>query len=218
MICRYCWLVLGLLLIDGVCTARVMLKEQELQYREELVDGKTFMYRSEVRYDAAGMARKELWKIDGKDVAERQYEEEILEAEKNERRAQRVQEAALRQAEFDSKVHSRTVLVKKLLHQMVRVIMQDVQTIERYGLDPYKVFSDVTITAQEYQQIVHTFLPQAYALVQALEPDFVQLQELYERFDALRDRFNIFMRATLDRAIEKCDDTKFLKELLALVS
>lgn len=214
----YCWLFLGLLWGHGVCNARIVLKEHESLYREELVDGKTFSYRSEIRFDQVGVVRKETWKIDGRGVEAAVYEEEILEAEKNEHRMQRIQEEKFRSTQIDSKVKARTALVKKLLSQAAKSLTHDIHIVEKYNLVPYALFADETISAQEYHQLVNIVVPRALALVQEQQPDFAELQELYERLTVVLDRFKVFMRSTIDNAIEKCDDTRFLKELLLLVS
>lgn len=203
-----------------VCTmsyARVVVKEQELFYKEEQVDGKLFSHRYETRHDAAGSALKEVWKIDGKEVSAQVYEEAILEAEKNERRLQRAQEEQARCANFEFKEKAQRAVVTKLLGKVTQNLVRDIQTIERYGLGAYAVFSDSTLSVQGYQELVTVLIPRAQALGQE-NLDFAQLQDLYNRLEPLQDRMRLFMRATIDRAIEKCDDTKFLKDLLTLVS
>lgn len=218
----YCLVSLGLLLACPVAYARVVVKEQELFYKEEQVDGKIFAHRSEVHLDthrdAAGATRKEVWKIDGKEVSAQVYTEDILEAEKNERRVQRAQEEQACDATFAFKEKAQRTLVKKLLGKATQNLMRDIQTLERYNVGAYAVFSDATISAQGYQELVTVLVPRAQALVVEECPDFTQLQELYRRLEPLQDRMKIFMRATIDRAIEKCDDTKILKDLLSFVS
>lgn len=213
-----CLLFLSVLSLVTSCWARVVIKEQELWYKEEQINGKNFSHRSEIRQDSTGTSRKEVWKIDGKEVSAPVFEEQVLEAENLERKAQRAQEQELRAADFEFKVKAQHTLVKKLLGKVVQSLMHDIKTIEQYGLERYAVYTDITVGAQEYHQLVTNFLPRAQGLLLEESPNFVLLQELYDHLSALHERFRFFMRATIDRAIEKCDDTKFLKELLVLVS
>ena len=92
-----------------------------------------------------GFSRKEVWKIDGKEVPAQVYEQEILEAEKNERRAQRAQEEQARSAQIQFKEQAQRTLLTKLLRKVMQHLMKDIQTLEHYGLGSYGVFSDATI-------------------------------------------------------------------------
>lgn len=197
--------------------ARMVVKDRTQVYTEECIDGKLFAHR----LDYFEGVRKEQWSIEGKTVDAQSYEERILEAEKNERRRERQKDEKEKNDQQLFKMKAQRALLKKLLQAHVNLYFSDIALFERYHLEPYFCYAATTFTSyQAYTQFVMGALACAQKILNESidEEDISELQELYEQLEAMQDAWKLFYRATVEQAIEKCNDTKMLKELLQLVA
>lgn len=196
--------------------SRIPVKHRSLFYTEEKVYGRVFSHRIELLEGR----QKDLWKVDGQEVDDQTYEELILEAEKEERRQERKREYEERLANHMFRQQAHEALVKKLLRIQADTIAGELKQLGDYRLDSYFVYSSSTIiNRDDYDYLAYELLPQ---VDQFLSDDglveYNELIDLHAKLELYGSRLKGFVRATISRAIEECDDTKLLKKLLALVS
>lgn len=192
----------------------IVVRHRAAFYTQERIDGKDFVHRVEI----LDGKQRNVWMVNGENVAEEVYEEEVLAAEMNERREERRNERKEQVADYFFKQEAHTSLLKKLLYHASKEIEEELVRLAQYNLSPYYVFSAETYaTLQDFDDLSHQLVPDAQ---EALEQgdDIARMSEIYEQLQEHVDRLRQFVRATTLRAIEECDDTRVLKELLHVVS
>lgn len=181
---------------------------------EEKINGHTFIYR----LDVVDGRKKEQWGIDGRSVARVDYDRRILEEELEESRREREQEyqKQIRFAELRSNMASQAV--KKLLASALQEIEQGLAQFNRYELNPYLVYSPASF-ADEVD--LATFRDQTVGEVrQVLVEDFdpEQAKEKLNLIQGYPQRIASLFEATVQNAINHCDDPKKLKNWLQMLS
>lgn len=196
--------------------SRIPTKNRALFYTEEKVHGRLFSHRIELLEGR----QKDLWRVDGEEVDYPTYEELILEAEKEERRQERKREYEERIAHHLFKQQAHESLLKKLLSIVVDEIREEVKLLGRYSLQGYFVYAPTTITDHDdYKYLAHELLSHAERLLRGEEEfSYDDLVALHGKLELYGGRLKQFARATISRAIDQCDDTKLLKDLLVLVT
>lgn len=195
----------------------IPLKERALFYSEEKVNGQIFSHRIEI---LEGL-QKDIYKINSELVEDRQvYEDAYLEAEKEERRRERQKEYEARLAHELFKHKAQIALMKKILALESDFLRKEVRQLEKHSMEGYFLFSPETIrNHDEYDMICNDLLPHIDSLVYSGQDvpyqSFVDTLDQVERY---KDRMKSFVRDTINNAIDQCDDTRALKELLLLVS
>ncbi|HBY06144.1 MAG: hypothetical protein UV38_C0002G0098 [candidate division TM6 bacterium GW2011_GWE2_42_60] len=188
-----------------------VVRDYKLSQKEERIQGKRFIHRKESDLSKSS----EAWVIDGASVPKERFEESYLEAKKEELRAERAQEQLLLEQEEQSNLRFRRAILQKLLRAQVEECRAQVAIIERNELDAYMVFSAATIKdSATYVELVQERLGEALRLVSQGDADIVALQKEEQDLTESCSRLKAFVRATIDRAIEQCTDTKLLKKLL----
>ncbi len=183
-------------------------------FKEEKINGHTFMYR----LDVVDGRKKEQWALNGRPIAQVDYDTKILEEEMNERRAEREQEyqKQIRLAELRSNMANQAV--KKLLASTLQEIEQGLAQIDRYELNPYLVYSKSSF----YDELdLVTFKDQTIPEVrQVLAENFDhdQAKEKLSLIQSYPQRLSSLFEATVQNAINSCDDPKKLKNWLQMLS
>jgi|GEM_PF-1866551 hypothetical protein len=197
-------------------------KEVLIRYTEEKLDGKLFVHR----VDVVNGTRKERWAIDGDLVAAQDFEELLLDAEKAERRMERRRLEELRgkeemelaqQQEFGRT--SRLAIERKRLNLILGQIETELAKIRDPKLAPYYIFSDTSFAnAESFTQLCDELVPQARELCETENVVSEELSKFIVHFEQQPARLRTLFRATVNNAINKCDDTRLLKELLETVA
>lgn len=199
-------------------------KELLTRYTEERFNGKTFSHR----VDVADGVRKERYAIDGKLVSPKEYEVALAEADQEERMAfrrmleehrKKDEDDLLRQQQFVKKVQ--VDLGKKEIHQNVARLESAFAQLKDPKLISYHVFDDSSCSDLQQLSALHTtLLSEAKALLDQMdevvaEADFSTIKS---KLDQHSKRLQTLLQSAVHNAIAMCDDTRFLKELLATLA
>lgn len=191
--------------------------EVTIHQKKEVIDGTTFIARHEV---ADGMSTHALT-INGRLVDEGEYQEAILQAEKEMRRKVRVQEEAQLAQENEAKNSLALAVHKKIIALHIAHIEQEMHKLERNNLRPFFLFSPTTFSnADDVARITDQLLPQARTLIDAPSGRYAvhTYASMASMLEPIAQRLKDLFYATLQNAITVCNDTKMLKELLEIVA
>jgi len=203
------------LILSGFCATHFLhaevIRDYKLLQKEERIQGKRFIHRKESDLNKSS----ENWVVDGTTVPWERFEESYLEAKKEELRAERAQEQLLFEQEEQSNLRFSRAILQKLITSLVEECRAQVAIIERNELNAYMVFSAATIKdSATYIELVQERLSAALQLVSQIDADTSVLKKEEQDLTESCSRLKAFVRATIDRAIEHCTDTKLLKKLL----
>lgn len=199
----------------GTIEGRTIKKSISVSVLEEIIDGKTFTHR----IDVIDGKRKELRAIDGQQVSREEYEEEILEAEKQERRNERClqEEERIRQTDFMASVQRSTL--KKLISIAINQVKDQLHKISDKRIKPFFAFDEQTIASKnQLKQLKQQIIPDARSLLSDDEASLSELQTALTSLERYPARLRSFYQATIARAQMQSDDTRLLKDLLTIVS
>lgn len=210
------------LLLMGVSEA-VQTRVQYVRYVEEKVNNAIFAHRVDI-IDGVAQDR---WLVNGQKVGVDEYEEALLDAEKEERRTERrrVEDLKRREEEAEAQhqafVHdARKDIARKRLELVVKNVESELFKLKEPKLEPYLAFDRHAVASpDQFNQLQIDIIPEAKRLIalghDAQEEDLSMAADQLETFGPrLRDMF----RLTVKQAINQCDDTRLLKELLEIVS
>lgn len=199
-----------------VPTAQALSKRVATYSLEKRVNNITFTYRIEV----TDGEMSESWTVNGEEVSPERYEELLvtakIEAQRDKHEKEREQFLAR------ERLHQKLQFVKakEKLSDLLQVLEKICNSLTKYNLEPYYVFSSKTIVSlNELHKIRYDILPEVRKLLEQspTEVSIATLQEKEQLLTGYPDRLTNFFYATLDNAITKCSDTKLLKKLLALL-
>ncbi len=191
-------------------------EELSVYYKKEVVDDTVFVYRE----DITNGVKKEVWSIDGKPVDYERYEDELLEAEKEVRRIKRKMELEQRIRFQEAKLQSVGMLNKKLLKLSIKSIEGVLGRFEDHRLASFLVFDQNSVfSREEFEKLENELLNEAKSHLYRDEKDFdlEALKLMVASLDGIADRLQELFSVTVNNAIKQCDDTKLLKELLAVL-
>jgi len=193
------------------------IEELSVYYKKEILEGKTFVYRE----DLANGTKKQVWTIDGKPVEFDEYEEAILDAEKEIRRRERKERDERRRAMQYRRLLAVVELHKKLLRLLIEEVEIAVRKFDDHRLTPFLVFDKNSAFSQkEFEAIESELLEDAKKVLyqEVQDGDKAELAAAIQKLDGLPERLQELFQKTVDNAIKTCDDTKMLKELLGVLS
>lgn len=190
-------------------------EELSVYYKKEILDGKTFVYRE----DIANGVKKQVWTIDGVQVSQEDFEETLLETEKEVRRKERRQQMVRREALQQERSVAVIALHKKLLRLLIEQVQAELKKFEDHRLGPFLLF-DESFSREQFEAIEQELLQNAKQVLYNAgdDGDVSQLAVMIEKLDGLATRLHNLFQTTVNRAIKQCDDTRMLKDLLAIVS
>jgi hypothetical protein len=207
--------LIATLAFPGYCYAWPV-HEQAAYTKKEQLNKHLFVYQEE---SINGVTTKS-WFIDGKPVEQEAYLDAILEAEKEERRVERLAQDQQREKENQLKTESFVAGARRMLSLKVEQIDVILRRIEQYHLEPYLVFDATTFaTRADYEQVTKELIPDIKKVLHlsAHECAPEELALLRDRLEHLPAKLQELLYATTQQAIAQCTDTRLLKELLELV-
>ncbi|MCL5436403.1 MAG: hypothetical protein M1549_00810 [Candidatus Dependentiae bacterium] len=208
------YLLLGLTAVAAPSRAREIIKEYALFCTEERVNGQLFSRHVEVVNGAKVVSLR----IDEQQVTADGFEEQLLRAEAEERRAQLRAELELTGSREQELQQTRSLAVKKLLGGQVARCKRDLALLEKFALDRYLAFSPETLTRQTYEHVVTKLIPAAEQAAGVADIPLEQAETLYRELGEHERGLTAFVFATIRQAIDQCTDPKLLKELLETIS
>ena len=182
--------------------------------KEEKINGHTFMYR----LDVVDGRKKEQWVINGRSIAQAEYDVKIVEEEMEERRKEREIEyqKQVRLAELKSNMAGQAV--KKLLASTCQEIEQGLSQIYTYELNPYLVYSSTSFSDEiDLLNLKEQIIPE----VQQMLVDNFDQEKAKEKLNSLQvypQKVANLFEQTVQNAINHCDDPKKLKKWLQMLS
>lgn len=191
-------------------------EELAVYYKKEVINGRVFVYRE----DVANGVKKEICTVDGAPVAFSEYEEAILEAEKEVRRHERQAELERRSALQKERLATSLQLHKKLLRLEIDRVEAALNRLDDHRIISFLVFDDATFSKEDFEGLSDGLLKNAKGLLWRVdeEQDLASLNTMISSLDGLSDRLDELFQVTVNNAIKLCDDTRVLKELLSLLS
>lgn len=193
--------------------AREIVKDYMQSDFEVRVNNRLFSRQIEV----INGVRAERYQVDDKPVSADIFEDQLVSAESAERRLELKHENEMIGNREREEQLTRIAATKKLLKQLVDRLRRDLSLLEKFTLERYFVFSPETLTREEYEQVVTQLIPASLKAIAAGDA-LGTSDQLYQDLEAYERRVNAFVFATIRQAIDRCDDPKLLKELLAVVS
>lgn len=210
-------LVTLLLITPTVWATQPWPQEEVTTYcKKELIQGRQFVYRHELRN---GTLTKS-WTVDDRTVSHREYIQEHSKAEMEARTAQLLAQQELQDQELAAQVQLHISGHKRLLTLTIAELEEQLHKLYDYRLEPYYSFSPETFASRSlFDEFVKQTVPEAKKLLSARED--ITLNEYQSMIKTLEDapqKLSKFLHTTTDNAIKQCNDTKILKDLLALTA
>ena len=177
----------------------------------------------------------QLCQIDGREVEKDEFEKRFNDAENEEKEIVRREEKRKKEEEEQKKrekeelkknedqnfyQHTKLQLLKKLIGLEIEKIESCFLKLDKYQLEEYFVFDADSFSCLESLQEVKTEqLADARKLTVCSpeELEMPQLQDTLKKLEILPERIEQLFRKSVKNAINQCNDTKRLKELLALM-
>lgn len=168
----------------------------------------------------SGNKQQDEFFVDGLSVSSQQYDRDLERAEKKDREIKRAAEEEKRrnQLKFSDTVQS--AVLAKLIAKLFVTIKGILKKIDSPQLEYYFVFAQDTISSLEQYDQLKAFLTSTENSVAhyIANNDIDNLQQTYNKIEDWPNRLDRFFQESVQNAIQKSDDTTFLKDLLALVS
>jgi len=198
-----------------ICPHRVV-EIVSIYCKKEVINGKVFIYRD----DMVNSEKKEIWSIDGQLVKKDEYEEAILDAEREVRRQERQQEEEQRKKAQLFKGEMTLVLQKKILRLTVDKIDELLKKFDTHNLKDFLAYKKQTISKELFDDLKGELLPEAKRLVYKKDEEYSwdDMNLMLAKVENLDEKLDLFYQDTVRNAIQQCDDTRVLKDLLELVS
>ncbi len=182
---------------------------------EERINETRFLCRS----DLIDGKLTEIWAVNGQKVSQEQYEEAILNAEREEIRKNRALEAQKRRDEQEFKITAQYALVKKMLSTLVAEIEKVVVRVKNPLLYSYLSFSEHTFNSEmDFIQLQEEVQKAKLLCSNDTLEHLSMCQETFNRLELYPAKLTNLYQDSVNYAIKTCDNTRTLKELLAFVS
>jgi len=184
--------------------------------KKEVINEKVFIHRD----DLVNSERKEIWSVDGQLVSQNEYEEVILDAEKEVRRQERKIQEERRKKDQAFKDEVMLVLQKKILRLTVENIDEQLKKFDSHNLENFLAYKEDTISQELFENLKEELLPEAKRLLYKKDEDYnwADMNLMVAKVENLDEKLESLFQDTVRNAIKQCDDTKVLKDLLELVS
>jgi len=211
------FLILFLFFVSFVYSQARRVEVVSVYCKKEVLDGKVFIHRE----DIVNNEKKEVWSVDGKMVGYEEYEEVVLDAEKEVRRKERrVQEEQRKRAQ-EFKCEALITLNKKILRLTVENLDKTFKKFDSHNLANFLDFRSSTVPSLDvFSELKEKIIPEAKKLIYTPdeESNWVHLNSMVAKLDTVPSCVEGLFYDTVRNAIKQCDDTKTLKELLEIVS
>jgi len=208
---------LYLVSLGGHAIHATMIKRSVMMHvLEEEIGGVVFTHR----IDTINGQQKELWVIDGQQVEEHEYFDQLSEQEALERKKQRLEESRRIREQQRFVFQEQWAVLKKIVRCHVQVIEKYLNKLSDSRLQPYLAFSAESFSGQDvFDDFIKNEFLEAQNLVDGHnELSLEELQDVPSRLLPYQERIIKLYQDTLQIARERSDDTRLLKDLLHLVS
>lgn len=213
---------------EVLCEASSRLKQMKFNIRS----GEIFFLE---KYQNINGKITESWRINDEDVLKDVFYQEMLVAEKEEEEIRREEEGRIKQEEEQARrerlaqkkreekeflIETRLQALKRLVNLELEKVEKSFKNLDQYQLDQYFVFADDTFsTQQSLDDVKINLINQARELTirSTLELTEEELKESLAKLENTPDKIDRFFRQSVKFAINQCNDTRRLKELLALI-
>jgi hypothetical protein len=195
--------------------ARKVEKSLSVYVIEETVNGDRFTHRS----DFIDGKSHEIWAINNQQVPQEEYEEAILNAEREERRSARKAQEEKRKQEQEFKALAHYNLVKKCVKLQSADIAREVSKVREPLLASFLKFNESSISSEALLYELEQELIQVDKICHGSNfAEIKQLEGMLEKFEPYPEKLTKLYQDSINHAIKTCDNTRTLKELLTLVS
>lgn len=203
-------------LIVVSCLHAHQVEEISVYYKKEKINGSEFVYRC----DEVNGAVKKSWTINGQSVEKTNFDESIIQAEMHERMQERAQQEQRLARQQELRLTLQRQMHQKVLTAQVQEVTQELAKFKEHDLQKFLAFGAESFSEQqEFDDLVHTVLPQAKKLVDPCnnEVTVTQLQAMSAQLKSMPTKLSELFYATVKQAISHYDDPQILKNLLAMV-
>lgn len=162
-------------------------------------------------FEKLKLAEKEELELEREELERKKAEEEQQKRELEERKIKENED-------FYKK--TRLEAQRKLVSLELGKIEKSFSRLDKYELEEYFVFGDQTFySSEDLEDVRFGLLNKAKRLTISSvdELDSEDLKRLLEKLEVIPNKIEMFFRHSVKHAINKCDDTKRLKDLLALI-
>ena len=168
----------------------------------------------------ANGVKKEAWTINGQPVEADEYEEALLDEQKEVLRQKWRAEEQERQSRQEARGTMALDLHKKLLRLLIEQVESQLKKFDDHRLTPFVLFNETTFTQESFESIDQVLLQDAKRLLYNAQIgiDMNEFKGMINKLEELPTRLRALFHATVNNAIKRCDDTKILKGLLGVLS
>jgi hypothetical protein len=212
---KYLIIVSLFFVVGTVFSGRI--KTVAVELIEEEYNGKQFAYR----IDVVNGVKKEQWTMAGKSTDYETYESEILFEKLQEEKNKREKAYQVRLADLEFKEQQRLAVFKKILKKDIDGVQQKFDLFQKYDLNEYYAFDATSIASEiDFLNIPIQCIIPAKNYLQQSDNDFEceKAEEYIETLQAYFKKISTLFDDTIKKAIDQCEDTQKLKDLLVIVS
>jgi hypothetical protein len=194
-----------------------VIEEVVLFKRVEKLDGHEFVH---IERESNGSREVKYW-IDSKVAEKDEFMRARLEAKEQEWIEKEKMDEDKRIQAYEFRCRARHTIAQKLISQELQKIEHMLKQLKAYTLTPYFVFGDGSFGSQEeFDQLVGRVVPQAHELLKKewSTVDDAELTSMLNELTKYNEKMHNFLELTYEKAIEKSDDTKLLKQLFEVVA
>lgn len=184
--------------------------------KEETINNSSFKHILTIKNGQ----RNETLMVNQHPVSVDDYEEALLEAEKEESKITRRALQAERLRVYETQYKGQAKIAQKELKDSLELLKQELERLSDTHIQPFISFSKELISSPEELDALHeTIIPQAEKLIQEYPTttNIKELQEKQQQLQELRTKIHDLFISAVNKGIDTADDTKLLKELLALL-
>jgi hypothetical protein len=231
---EFFFLVICFLLVSNVFAKEVVFQgDSWVKQTKFNVEGQETLFTQ--KYQNINGKVSQLCQIDGEEVEKEEFEKRFNETENEEKEIVRREEERKKEEEEQKQreilakkknedqnfyQHTKLQLLKKLIGLEIEKIEDCFLKLDKYQLEEYFVFdADSFSSLQSLQETKTEQLADARKLTVCSpeELEMPQLQDTLKKLEILPERIERLFRESVKNAINQCNDTKRLKELLALM-
>ena len=207
--------LLTLLLCNSLLFGAI--QKQSLNFlQEEVVNAQTFTHELTIE----NITKKERFTINGKEVTPAEFEEELSQAEKEERKKKRQHKQEERLKLHEARYRGTVKINQKELAGVLSELDTELNRLLDVRLKPFLVFPTQSLSSEhELLELKEEHVPKAKAM-QKLTYDLLDIASLNMTLASMQKAVAATKETfieTVNNALEKADDTRLLKELLTLI-
>ncbi len=183
---------------------------------EEVFNSKTFIDKKKINN---GTEIQEFF-VDANPVIKDLYIKEKMEAKFNELQLMNKIKEEKSENERKFKKKSEFFILKKLIRINLKDLENYIEKLKENNLEKFYSFSPQTFNSLDnFQVLENEFIPEAKFTINQTNDELTVdlLHQMLDKIESYLDKINEFYKNTINNAIELCDDTKLLKDLLELI-